>query len=190
MPSRPAAASGEPNGRAAMGDASPPIGQLHVDHARMPTRRVARDAPPDVPLDRLAVVMAERLASGGAAKPAEITLHPAELGRLTFAVERVGDETILRLAVERPETADLVRRHLEQLERASPDGSVRIRFDGQGGPQADGGSASGAGASPGGRGHEAMARTSEAAGADDISSDGPPDAPRPTTIAGRLDLRL
>ncbi|MEM6303385.1 MAG: flagellar hook-length control protein FliK [Pseudomonadota bacterium] len=48
-------------------------------------------------------------------RPVEITLSPEELGRLrlTLSLSEVG--VTVHLAAERPETMDLVRRHIDQL---------------------------------------------------------------------------
>jgi len=46
---------------------------------------------------------------------AEVLLNPAELGRIRFDLITQGDQVQVRLAVERPETLDLLRAHAETL---------------------------------------------------------------------------
>lgn len=45
----------------------------------------------------------------------ELTLNPEDLGRLRFELTRTGDQMIITLTVERPETLDLMRRHADSL---------------------------------------------------------------------------
>ncbi len=49
------------------------------------------------------------------ARPVEITLSPEELGRVRLSVSTHESGIILNVAAERPETADLLRRHIGQL---------------------------------------------------------------------------
>ena len=45
----------------------------------------------------------------------DMVMDPPELGRLRFEMTRVGDQMLVHLVVERPETLDLMRRHADQL---------------------------------------------------------------------------
>lgn len=49
---------------------------------------------------------------------AELTLSPEELGRLRLSMVADGDRMIVQLAADRPETLDLLRRHVDQLGNA------------------------------------------------------------------------
>ncbi len=48
-------------------------------------------------------------------RPVEITLNPEELGRVRMTLSAADDAIVVTLAVERGETADLLRRHIETL---------------------------------------------------------------------------
>lgn len=50
-----------------------------------------------------------------AVAPVEVVLNPEELGKLRFEIHQQGDHIKVVLAVERPETLDLLRRHADQL---------------------------------------------------------------------------
>lgn len=68
----------------------------------------------------------------------EVVLNPVELGRVTLMLGAEGDPGHLGLYVERPETADLIRRHSDQLLRELGDNGMPearldlLRQDGQG----------------------------------------------------------
>lgn len=47
--------------------------------------------------------------------PVEVILNPQELGHLRFMIRHDGDQVNVILTVERPDTLDLIRRHVEQL---------------------------------------------------------------------------
>ena len=47
--------------------------------------------------------------------PVEVVLNPEELGKIRFEIHQKGDQLRVFLAVERPETLDLLRRHADQL---------------------------------------------------------------------------
>ena len=47
--------------------------------------------------------------------PVEVILNPQELGHLRFMIRHDGDQVKVILTVERPDTLDLIRRHVEQL---------------------------------------------------------------------------
>lgn len=48
-------------------------------------------------------------------KPLEITLNPDELGRIRLSVTTTEAATAISVVADRPETLDLIRRHLDQL---------------------------------------------------------------------------
>lgn len=107
--------------------------------------------------------------------PAEVALNPPELGRVAIRFEGDPAGGILHLVVERPETLDLMRRHVDLLETA-------LRAAGhEGCAIALGGRDPGGGGS--GRGPEG------APGPADPAPAAPP-AAAPSAAAGRLDLRL
>lgn len=112
----------------------------------------------------------------------EVALDPPELGRVRLAVSEVGGVMTLTIMAERPETADLMRRHLgvlaEELRQAGLE-ALNVEISQDGGAQAQ----SQASAEPSGH------ATSDA--------DQPPQQPstaaqpsRETQTNGTLDLRL
>ncbi|QXT39873.1 flagellar hook-length control protein FliK [Gymnodinialimonas ceratoperidinii] len=132
-----------------------------------------------------AQVVAQQLAAALSAgsidadSPLELALDPPELGRVRMMMSEVAGVMTLTIHAERPETADLMRRHLDLLaqefaEAGLDSPSVHISQDG-----AD---------TPDGRDQDdpfAAPVTTEAAAADDARSH-----PRESTADGGLDLRL
>ncbi len=60
----------------------------------------------------------------------EITLRPEELGRVQMRVSGQEGQILLQVVAERPETQDLMRRHIEIVERAFRDlGYSDIAFE-------------------------------------------------------------
>ncbi|MCB1337756.1 MAG: flagellar hook-length control protein FliK [Maritimibacter sp.] len=131
-----------------------------------------------------AIQIADVVRAGGE-RAVELRLHPEELGRvqLTMSQDATGGLTV-SLNVERPETLDLLRRHIDQLAselRQLGYGSIDFSFrgdggrDGQGVPSDDG---------------EASTRTEGRA-----RTTGPNDAPQSAnphrlTSSGGIDMRL
>lgn len=127
------------------------------------------------------------LRTGGSA---EVSLAPVELGHLRLSVEM--SEGGLRVVIEaaRPETCDLMRRHVETLrQELRQEGleAVSVSIGGRESRQGDG-------RSPGGRQDDAWtalgagAATGGTGGLGPASSD--PPVPRPARVAGHLDLRF
>lgn len=111
--------------------------------------------------------------------PLELALDPPELGRVRMQISEVAGVMTLMIQAERPETADLMRRHLELLAQEFAEAglgapSVHISQDGSN----DGGQAS--------LGERADQPNTQAAELDTIP------LPQPTsrTATGGLDLRL
>ena len=70
-------------------------------------------------------------------RPVEITLSPKELGRVRLAVSSTEGGIVVNVLAERPETIDLMRRHISHLETAFQDiGYSDIAFSFSGGEQA------------------------------------------------------
>ena len=131
----------------------------------------------------------------GAPLRTEVSLRPAELGRVAFVVGGTdGGALSLSVIVERPETLELVRRHIDLLERAAGEASIRLRLE----------TATGDG-SQFDADHAARQGVSHRGGADTIQADAEavpspqtvredmPGSPRPpdaTALGARLDLRL
>lgn len=83
----------------------------------------------------------------------DLRLDPEELGRVGMRIQAEGDKVTVSIAVERPETGDLIRRHLQDLSqelRALGYRSVGFSFEGGGQDARQGGDASLAEASTGG----------------------------------------
>ena len=82
-------------------------------------------------------------------RPVELTLSPEELGRLRMSFQSEGSTMHVVLSFERPDTLDLMRRHIDQLAqdmRASGMSDVSFTFqqqtsEGGGGTHSEGGSA-------------------------------------------------
>ncbi|MGB3553794.1 MAG: flagellar hook-length control protein FliK, partial [Jannaschia sp.] len=143
---------------------------------RQDVLRLQQEARAAGSLDRLAT---ER--SGGGART-EIELAPAELGKLRIVLQSSERGLHVQIAVERPETLDLVRRHVEGLHRnLLADGVSLSGLDiGTGtGTQAGKRDPGAADQHPQGPGLSAT---------DDIAPAPPP--PLRTTSSGRLDIRV
>lgn len=54
-------------------------------------------------------------ASGSASGTTEISLNPRELGQVTLSLQMIDGSMVVLIATERPETADLMRRHIDTL---------------------------------------------------------------------------
>ncbi len=121
-----------------------------------------------------AVQISSAVAGGG--DRVEIALNPEELGRVRMSIVTREDSIILHLGADRPETLDLMRRHIDELSSAFREigyGSVAFTFG-------DGSDGTGEGAG----GHE----PDEA----EIRTIATPDAPpeRPTRPVSGLDMRI
>lgn len=137
-------------------------------------------APPNAPTlvaQQIAAALQDRATDPG--QPLELALDPPELGRVRMHMAELAGVLTLTIHAERPETAELMRRHLDLLAQEFSDAgvdapSVRISQDG-------------AGAQSGEHGQSERA---------DTPRDGPTDAPTPVPHArtangsGALDLRL
>ena len=73
-------------------------------------------------------------------RPIELTLSPAELGRVRLSLKGVENSMMVTVLAERPETLELMRRNIEMLDQAMSDlGYENISFSfEQGGANADG----------------------------------------------------
>lgn len=94
------------------------------------------------PLDqgaRVAVAIAQAATALGH-QPVELTLNPEELGRVRLTLQAGDGNMAVAIAVERPETLELLRRHIdllaEQLRDIGYDDLV-FSFSGDGGAQSD-----------------------------------------------------
>lgn len=109
-------------------------------------------------------------------RPVEITLNPEELGRVRMALHTTDAGVTVSIATERPETLDLMRRHIDQLAtelRNLGHASVGFEFSGQGS-----------------RGAAQSARFTGPPTETPPLPDGEPSATRPGLTTGGLDLRL
>lgn len=110
-------------------------------------------AAPSVPIALPASVTAALMPHAPQATlgPVEVVLNPEELGKVRFEIHHQGDQVKVVLAVERPETLDLLRRHADQLVqefRASGFSGATLSFGHWGGQQQDGAAAQTARAEP------------------------------------------
>lgn len=75
-------------------------------------------------------------------RPVEITLSPEELGKVRMALSSTDGGLVVNVLTERPETGDLMRRHISNLETAFQDiGYSDISFSFSGGTETQGESA-------------------------------------------------
>ncbi len=137
-------------------------------------------APATAANPELARHVAGQLASGVAAQPGrvtEIALNPEELGKVRLSMASVDTTIALTVLAERPETADLLRRHIDVLEQEFKAlGFEDISFSFGGEKRADGG---------GGRDHNA-----DPLAENDIEVTNTPVQMRATDTDSGLDLRL
>ena len=139
----------------------PPVPMRQLPDAILATIRQAQTTPPPVQEART-----------------EITLHPAELGRVRLVVRAEGDGFVVQVAAERAETMDLARRHIDAFERAAQESGLRLRMD-------LGGDA------PRRNPQRADARATTGARGDGGTTADPTPSPQPVrTTQGRLDIRL
>lgn len=139
--------------------------------------RVAALADPKTPR-QIGLQLAEaarRLPSG----PVEVSLNPEELGRVKMVLTAGDGAITVSLSVERPETADLMRRNLANLGAEFRDlgySDVRFSFSGDGDR---------------GRPDHASPGMAAETGHAEAAPPGAADAPRQTAAAtGRLDIRI
>jgi len=139
-----------------------------------------RSAPQGLPAQaemarQVAIQISEAVRSGE--KPIELTLNPAELGRVRLSLAPGDGVMMVTVLADRPETLELMRRHIDMLAqelRAIGYGSTAFSFARGGGGAATGGFDTGGGADL-----DAAPETSEtmASGA-------------PEGVTERLDIRL
>ncbi|MEO0702069.1 MAG: flagellar hook-length control protein FliK [Pseudomonadota bacterium] len=84
----------------------------------------------------VAIQVAEALRQGSGTF--EITLSPEELGRVRLSVGVVDGAMLVNLSAERPETLDLMRRHIDMLQaEARAEGFATLSFSFSGGDPGD-----------------------------------------------------
>ncbi|WP_238366340.1 flagellar hook-length control protein FliK [Mesobacterium pallidum] len=130
--------------------------------------------------------MAEALAKPGE-RPVEISLSPAELGKVRLNMHTTEHSVMVTITAERPETLELMRRHIDQLAQEFKQlGYSDITFSFRGG-QSDN---AGTGGDPGsdGSSHRTGSETANAPPATEPSTALP--GPSDRTAADGLDLRL
>lgn len=112
-----------------------------------PTPTTLRAAPPSHPpalpiAPPIAQQIARQIPPEGANRAGfEIALQPEELGRVTLKLSQEDGASTLLISAERPETLDLMRRHIAALEvelRANGHENLTLRFSGGGGGQTPG----------------------------------------------------
>lgn len=139
----------------------------------------AGHAPPPDMARNAAAQMAVAITQG-AGRPTEIALYPEELGRVRMALTAVENSVSLTVFADRPETVDLLRRHIDVLAqefRALGYVDIQFQFGGGGGTEHD--TENGGSAGP--------------ATPDPAPQAEPSDVAHPSKLsvpAGRVDLRL
>lgn len=147
--------------------------------ALRPPPALAPPAPPDAPPARQAAeAISAALSAPGHSDSVELVLRPEELGRVRFELRSEGDRLVVTMTADRPETMDLLRRHLPEL-RAELEqagyGAADLNF-GQSG-------------TPGGQAEAHGPPASADLAPMSSASPAMPAAPRATATGG-LDLRL
>ena len=113
---------------------------------------------PDLPTRVTRQLAASVVATGNGT--AELALAPEELGQVRMSIRQDDGVTLIHIIADRPETADLMRRHADLLLRDLSDsglGSARLSFGDGGGqngrspPRQDGTGAHAAGTPPTGQ---------------------------------------
>lgn len=120
----------------------------------------------------------------------EVVLAPDELGSVRLRL--IGSDTgsLLIVHAERPETMDLMRRHIAVLEhdlRALGHDSLSVRFTGSG---TGAGSGAGSGHPQNGPQHSAQSNSGDSGPETPHSAESPTQTPRAAAPADRIDLRL
>lgn len=90
-----------------------PMSDRSVPHAQAAHAPAAAAASPEVArhvASQLAVAISQ-----GTGRQTEISLNPEELGRVRMSISAADNSVSLTLLAERPETADLLRRHIDIL---------------------------------------------------------------------------
>ena len=93
---------------------------------------------PDLPRN-IAVQIAQAMRQGGAERPMELVLSPAELGRVRISMQAGDGAMTVHVMADRPETLDLMRRHIDMLAQEFHDigfGTAEFAF-GQNAPESD-----------------------------------------------------
>ncbi|MFT6103739.1 MAG: hypothetical protein ACJA1E_000152 [Paracoccaceae bacterium] len=73
------------------------------------------------------LITAMRTSNGA---PVELALHPEELGRIRMSFNQSETGLVISISADRPETSDLMRRHIEQFARdMAKDGFKDVTFD-------------------------------------------------------------
>lgn len=99
--------------------------------------RHGADAPlakPEIPR-HMAMQIADAIQRGGAHRPVDLTLNPAELGRVKISLGTSDGSVLVQIIADRPETLDLMRRHADMLAQefhAIGYGQARFSFSHQG----------------------------------------------------------
>ena len=181
-PAAPSPTAPPPAVATAVPDAPPPIAiDAGVEIRSFSAAPTAEAAP--LPVRRLPDAIAAMIRDAARAAPApveartEITLSPAELGRVRIVLRGDGEAIVMQVTTERAETAELVRRHADAFERAAQEAGLRLRMDlGGDGPR-----------------HGARApdeRQATATAAPDAFDPSPEPSVAAPTVPGRLDIRL
>ncbi|WP_185960981.1 flagellar hook-length control protein FliK [Aliiroseovarius halocynthiae] len=131
------------------------IGFRSVDHVSIQSSESKQSPPargPEIP--RMVSAQISEIIRQQPDRPVELTLSPEELGRLRMSFQSDGSSMHVTLSFERPDTLDLMRRHIDQLAqdlRTSGLSDVSFTFQQQ---TADGGDGS-----PSGDGRPGFAET-------------------------------
>ncbi len=82
--------------------------------------------PPAPPMRQVAPIAIALAFTPGVANGFQLSLEPAELGRVDIRVQREGDTHSVRVTAERPETLALLLRDRQELDRSLADAGLRV----------------------------------------------------------------
>ncbi|MFD1160353.1 flagellar hook-length control protein FliK [Roseovarius aestuarii] len=137
---------------------------------------------PDLPRN-IAIQLAQAMRQAGMDRPMELTLNPAELGRVRISMQAVDGAMTVHVLADRPDTLDLMRRHIDILAQEFHEigyGQADFAF-GQSAPDGDG---------PTDSDSEPGTQATPTAGGT-VTEDAPADiGPHLTLLSDRVDIRL
>ncbi|MDA3857332.1 MAG: flagellar hook-length control protein FliK [Roseovarius sp.] len=134
----------------------------------------------DLP-QHIAMQIAASAQRGGADRPVDIILNPAELGRVRLSLSSTDGVMSVTVIAERPETLDLMRRHIDTLAQEFLNiGYEKAQFSFGGGHSGQTGQNDG----------EACFSSSGGSGQHDPMTGTPDLNHTPILISDRLDIRL
>lgn len=107
-----------------------PLPQRASEAPALPPGAPPSSAPHPVPIRQIAPIAVALAFSPGGAGGFQLSLDPAELGRVEIRVQREGETHAIRIVAERPETLALLLRDRQELDRGLADAGLRVEAKG------------------------------------------------------------